>query len=120
MEAIVERFITSQTKVNEDVGQELRNQQNMIQNLERTVGTIARVLNERPNGELPPNTQVNPKDGDARKIHINALNTPTKEVSGSTSVKKSDDLHVMQAQPRVVPLREYQPKIPFSRKFEAS
>jgi hypothetical protein len=54
--AIVEKFIASQTKVNEDVGQALRNQQSMIQNLERTVGTTARVLNERPNGELPPNT----------------------------------------------------------------
>ena len=95
MEAIVEKFIASQTKVNEDDGQALRNQQSMIQNLDRTVGTIARVLNERPSGKLPPNTQVNPKDGDARKIHINALNTPTKEVSGSTSIEKSDDFHVV-------------------------
>ena len=79
MEAIVEKFIVSQTKVNEDVSQALRNQQSMIQNLERTVETIAKVLNERPNRELPPNAQVNPKDGDARKIHINALNTPTKD-----------------------------------------
>jgi len=96
LEKIVEKFIASQTKVNEDIGQALRNQYSMIRNLERTVGTIAQVLNERPNGELPPNTQVNPKYGDARKIHINVLNTPTIEVSKSTSVKKSDDLHVVQ------------------------
>ena len=68
-------------------------------------------LNERPNGELPPNTQVNPKDGDARKIHINALNIPKKEVSGSTSTRSSDDLNVVQVKPKMAPLREYQPKL---------
>ena len=117
LEAIVEKFIVNQTKVNEEVGQALRNQQSMIQNLERTVGTIAKVLNERTNGELPPNTQVNPKDGDTRKIHINALTMPTKEVSESTSIKKTDNLHVVQVQPKKVPLREYHPEIPFPQRL---
>ena len=66
---------------------------------------------------LTPNTQVNPKDGDARKVHINALNIPTKEVSGSTSTRSSDDLNVVQVKPKMAPLSEYQPKIPFPQRL---
>ena len=62
--------------------------------------------------------KVNPKDGDARKIHINAINTPTKEVSGSTSIVKSDDIHIVQVQKKVAPLREYRPDIPFPERLK--
>ena len=75
-------------------------------------------MNERPNGELPPNTQVNPKDRDARKIHINAINTPTKEISSSASIEKSDDLYIVQVQKKVTTLREYRPKIPFPERLK--
>ena len=71
--------MVSQTKVNEDINQALNNQQSMIKNLERIVGNIARMLNERPLGELPPNTQVNPRGEDAKTIHINVVTTPEKE-----------------------------------------
>ena len=57
--------------------------------------------------------QVNPKYGDARKIHINPINTPTKEVTDSACIEKYDDLHIVQVQKKVIPLREYRPKIPF-------
>ena len=52
LDAIVEKFMLSQSKINEDVRQTLRNQQSVIQNLERDVGRIAQALTERPPGEL--------------------------------------------------------------------
>ena len=61
---------------------------------------------------------MNPKDADARKIHINAINTPTKEVSGSTSIEKSHGLHIVQVQKKMAPLRQYHPKIPFSERLK--
>ncbi|KAJ9547041.1 hypothetical protein OSB04_019584 [Centaurea solstitialis] len=55
------QFMDAQKKINDEVGSYLRNHQSVIQNLELQVGRIAQTLAERTQGELPTQTQVNPK-----------------------------------------------------------
>ncbi|KAJ9546639.1 hypothetical protein OSB04_019182 [Centaurea solstitialis] len=55
------QFMETQKKINEEVGSYLRNQQSVIQNLELQVGRISQTLSGRTQGELPTQTQVNPK-----------------------------------------------------------
>ncbi|XP_071688830.1 uncharacterized protein [Rutidosis leptorrhynchoides] len=43
-------------------GQQIRNQQTSFQNFESTVGRLSNQVVERPQGTLPLNTQVNPKN----------------------------------------------------------
>ena len=86
----MEKFIVNQTKVNEDVKQVHRNQQSMIQNLERIDGKMAQELTKRLPGELPPNTQENLKGDAAQKIHINAVTVSEKKVSGFKERTESD------------------------------
>ncbi|XP_071695579.1 uncharacterized protein [Rutidosis leptorrhynchoides] len=47
-----------------------RNQQAAIHNLEQQIGQLANQRNERKSGELPSNTDANPKNG-----HVNAITT---------------------------------------------
>ena len=72
---IVEKFMIGQSKKNEDVRQSLRNQQSVIQNLERDVDKIAKILVKRPVGELPQNTQANPRWEPLQKSHVNVITT---------------------------------------------
>ena len=45
---------------------EMRGQKASIQNIEKQVGQMAKMLSERPHGGLPGNTEPNPKG------HVNA------------------------------------------------
>ncbi|KAJ9547223.1 hypothetical protein OSB04_019766 [Centaurea solstitialis] len=60
-EEVIENFMASQAKVNEEVSLRLRNQQSTLQNIEDQVGRISQTLSGRIQGELPTQTQVNPK-----------------------------------------------------------
>ncbi|KAJ9546347.1 hypothetical protein OSB04_018890 [Centaurea solstitialis] len=55
------QFMDAQKKLNDEVGSYLRNHQSTIQNLELQVGRVSQMLNEKTQGELPTQTQVNPK-----------------------------------------------------------
>ncbi|KAJ9566925.1 hypothetical protein OSB04_002891 [Centaurea solstitialis] len=55
------QFMDMQKKLNDEVSSYLRNHQSTIQNLELQVGRVSQMLSERTQGELPTQTQVNPK-----------------------------------------------------------
>ncbi|KAJ9557349.1 hypothetical protein OSB04_011963 [Centaurea solstitialis] len=61
------QFMDAQKKLNDEVGSYLRNHQSTIQNLELQVGHVSQMLSERTQGELPTQTQVNPKKEDKGK-----------------------------------------------------
>ncbi|KAJ9552529.1 hypothetical protein OSB04_016574 [Centaurea solstitialis] len=78
------QFMDAQKKINDEVGSYLRNHQSTIQNLEMQVGRISQLLSERTQGELPTQTQVNPKVENAK---------PMLMVVGETSKKNWTDIY---------------------------
>ncbi|KAJ9535731.1 hypothetical protein OSB04_un001117 [Centaurea solstitialis] len=78
------QFMDAQKKINDEVGSYLRNHQSIIQNLELQVGRIAQTLTERTQGELPTQTQVNPKVENAK---------PMLMMAGTKSKKAGTDIY---------------------------
>ncbi|KAJ9546494.1 hypothetical protein OSB04_019037 [Centaurea solstitialis] len=81
------QFMESQKKINEEVSSYLSNQQSVIQNLELQVGRIAQTLSGRTQGELPTQTQVNPKV-DASKTVLMVDGVTTKKAWTDIYTKK--------------------------------
>ncbi|KAJ9542481.1 hypothetical protein OSB04_028987 [Centaurea solstitialis] len=79
------QFMDAQKKINDEVGSYLRNHQSTIQNLEMQVGRISQLLSERTQGELPTQTQVNPKVDNTK---------PMLMVAGATSKKTWTDIYM--------------------------
>ncbi|KAJ9538828.1 hypothetical protein OSB04_031561 [Centaurea solstitialis] len=78
------QFMDAQKKINEEVGLYLHNHQSTIQNLEIQVGRISQLLSERTQGELPTQTQVNPKVDNTK---------PMLMMAGATSKKTWTDIY---------------------------
>ncbi|KAJ9544513.1 hypothetical protein OSB04_024220 [Centaurea solstitialis] len=78
------QFMDAQKKLNDEVGSYLRNHQSTIQNLELQVGRVSQMLSERTQGELPTQTQVNPKVENAK---------PMLMITGEPSKKKWTDIY---------------------------
>ncbi|KAJ9565025.1 hypothetical protein OSB04_000991 [Centaurea solstitialis] len=78
------QFMDAQKKLNDEVGSYLRNHQSTIQNLELQVGRVSQMLSERTQGELPTQTQVNPK--------VENVN-PMLMITGESSKKKWTDIY---------------------------
>ncbi|KAJ9557142.1 hypothetical protein OSB04_011756 [Centaurea solstitialis] len=78
------QFMDAQKKLNDEVGSYLRNHQSTIQNLELQVGRVSQMLSERTQGELPTQTQVNPKVENAK---------PMLMMTGEPSKKKWTDIY---------------------------
>ncbi|KAJ9535556.1 hypothetical protein OSB04_un001308 [Centaurea solstitialis] len=78
------QFMDPQKKLNDEVGSYLRNHQSTIQNLELQVGRVSQMLNERTQGELPTQTQVNPKVENVK---------PMLMITGEPSKKKWTDIY---------------------------
>ncbi|KAJ9556112.1 hypothetical protein OSB04_010726 [Centaurea solstitialis] len=74
----------AQKKLNDEVGSYLRNHQSTIQNLELQVGRVSQMLSERTQGELPTQTQVNPKVENVK---------PMLMITGEPSKKKWTDIY---------------------------
>ncbi|KAJ9552776.1 hypothetical protein OSB04_016821 [Centaurea solstitialis] len=74
----------AQKKLNDEVGSYLRNHQSTIQNLELQVGRVSQMLSERSQGELPTQTQVNPKVENVK---------PMLMMTGEPSNKKWTDIY---------------------------
>ncbi|KAJ9553606.1 hypothetical protein OSB04_017651 [Centaurea solstitialis] len=78
------QFMDAQKKLNDEVGSYLRNHQSTIQNLELQVGRVSQMLSERTQGELPTQTQVNPKVENVK---------PMLMMTGEPSKKKWTDIY---------------------------
>ncbi|KAJ9566840.1 hypothetical protein OSB04_002806 [Centaurea solstitialis] len=65
-------------RLNDEVGSYLRNHQTTIQNLELQVGRVSQLLSERTQGELPTQTQVNPKVENAKPM-LMMIREPSKK-----------------------------------------
>ncbi|KAJ9541208.1 hypothetical protein OSB04_027714 [Centaurea solstitialis] len=78
------QFMDAQKKINDEVGSYLCNHQSTIQNLEMQVGRISQLLSERTQGELPTQTQVNPKVDNAKPMFM---------VAGATSKNTWTDIY---------------------------
>ncbi|KAJ9543928.1 hypothetical protein OSB04_023635 [Centaurea solstitialis] len=78
------QFMDAQKKLNDEVGSYLRNHQSTIQNLESQVGRVSQMLSERTQGELPTQTQVNPKVENVK---------PMLMMTGEPSKKKWTDIY---------------------------
>ncbi|KAJ9556458.1 hypothetical protein OSB04_011072 [Centaurea solstitialis] len=78
------QFMDTQKKLNEEVGSYLCNHQCTIQNLELQVGRVSQMLSERAQGELPTQTQVNPKVENAK---------PMLMMTGEPSKKKLTNIY---------------------------
>ncbi|KAJ9547297.1 hypothetical protein OSB04_019840 [Centaurea solstitialis] len=78
------QFMDAQKKLNDEVGSYLRNHQSTIQNLELQIGRVSQMLNERTQGELPTQTQVNPKVENVK---------PMLMMTGEPSKKKWTDVY---------------------------
>ncbi|KAJ9557353.1 hypothetical protein OSB04_011967 [Centaurea solstitialis] len=80
LESVLEKFMTTHTKINEEVQQAMRNKQSIIQSVERNVGKIAEMLTARMKGKLPPHTQPNLKE-EPCKAHVNVVITQQDKVN---------------------------------------
>ncbi|KAJ9544928.1 hypothetical protein OSB04_024635 [Centaurea solstitialis] len=78
------QFMDAQKKLNDEVGSYLRNHQSTIRNLELQVGRVSQMLSERTQGELPTQTQVNPKVENVK---------PMLMITGDPSEKKWTDIY---------------------------
>ncbi|KAJ9542101.1 hypothetical protein OSB04_028607 [Centaurea solstitialis] len=78
------QFMDAQKKLNDEVSSYLRNHQSTIQNLELQVGRVSQMLSERTQGELPTQTQVNPKVENVK---------PMLMMTGEPSKKKWTDIY---------------------------
>ncbi|KAJ9561910.1 hypothetical protein OSB04_007070 [Centaurea solstitialis] len=78
------QFMDMQKKLNDEVSSYLRNHQSTIQNLELQVGRVSQMLSERTQGELPTQTQVNPKVENEK---------PMLMMTGEPSKKKWTDIY---------------------------
>ncbi|KAJ9566831.1 hypothetical protein OSB04_002797 [Centaurea solstitialis] len=78
------QFMDMQKKLNDEVSSYLRNHQSTIQNLEMQVGRVSQMLSERTRGELPTQTQVNPKVENVK---------PMLMMTGEPSKKKWPDIY---------------------------
>ncbi|KAJ9556430.1 hypothetical protein OSB04_011044 [Centaurea solstitialis] len=78
------QFMDAQKKLNDEVGSYLRNHQSTIHNLELQVGRVSQMLSERTQGELPTQTQVNPKVENVK---------PMLMITGEPSKKKWTDIY---------------------------
>ncbi|KAJ9557895.1 hypothetical protein OSB04_012509 [Centaurea solstitialis] len=78
------QFMDAQKKLNDEVSSYLRNHQSTIQNLELQVGRVSQMLSERTQGELPMQTQVNPKVENVK---------PMLMMTGEPSKKKWTDIY---------------------------
>ncbi|KAJ9556254.1 hypothetical protein OSB04_010868 [Centaurea solstitialis] len=78
------QFMDAQKKLNDEVSSYLRNHQSTIQNLELQVGRVSQMLSERTQGELPTQTQVNPKVENEK---------PMLMMTGEPSKKKWTDIY---------------------------
>ncbi|KAJ9553587.1 hypothetical protein OSB04_017632, partial [Centaurea solstitialis] len=78
------QFMDTQKKLNDEVSSYLRNHQSTIQNLELQVGRVSQMLSERTQGELPTQTQVNPKVENVK---------PMLMMTGEPSKKKWTDIY---------------------------
>ena len=75
LELLLTQFVSNQLQINEknDViheehNQAFRHQQASIQNLEKDVAKIAKMLSGRPMGSMPSNTETNPRKEQAKAI----------------------------------------------------
>ncbi|KAJ9556612.1 hypothetical protein OSB04_011226 [Centaurea solstitialis] len=76
------QFMDAQKKLNDEVGWYLRKHQSTIHNLKLQVGRVSQLLSEMTQGELPTQTQVNPKVENAK---------PMLMMTGETSKKNEPD-----------------------------
>ncbi|KAJ9556996.1 hypothetical protein OSB04_011610 [Centaurea solstitialis] len=84
------QFMDAQKKLNDEVGSYLRNHQSTIQNLELQVGRVSQLLSERTQGELPTQTQVNPKVENAKPM-LMMTGEPSKKKWTDIYTKKDDE-----------------------------
>ncbi|XP_048231759.1 uncharacterized protein LOC125370423 [Ricinus communis] len=122
------KFITSTETTFEQTDSALRNQQASIQNLESQIGRIPKMLAERQPGTFPSTTEPNSKE------HVNAImlrpgkfvpspssisNTNADaQVDSSRKVKVTKAKELEKEEAKEVPLREYQPKIPYPARLK--
>ncbi|KAJ9544826.1 hypothetical protein OSB04_024533 [Centaurea solstitialis] len=78
------QFMDMQKKLNDEVSSYLCNHQSTIQNLELQVGRVSQMLSERTQGELPTQTQVNPKVENVKRMLM---------MTGEPSKKKWTDIY---------------------------
>ncbi|KAJ9544890.1 hypothetical protein OSB04_024597 [Centaurea solstitialis] len=78
------QFMNMQKKLNDEVSSYLRNHQSTIQNFELQVGRVSQMLSERTQGELPTQTQVNPKVENVKLMLM---------MTGEPSKKKWTDIY---------------------------
>ncbi|PWA57398.1 hypothetical protein CTI12_AA408750 [Artemisia annua] len=60
--AMMTKFCNNQEAKNNQVDSTLQNQQATLKELQNQIGRISKMLQERPQGGLPSNTEQNPKD----------------------------------------------------------
>ncbi|KAA3456599.1 Transposon Ty3-I Gag-Pol polyprotein [Gossypium australe] len=95
----------------QDTGTTLKNQQASIKGIEsqvgeltKTVGQLAKLISKRPQGRLPSNTKINPKE------QTQAITT--QDSIGLDEPNSIQENRVTQEKPKSI-IKKYQPRIPY-------
>ncbi|PPR86642.1 hypothetical protein GOBAR_AA34049 [Gossypium barbadense] len=70
---MLSKFISVLETFFQNIETALKNQQASIQGLETQIGQLSKLISERPQGSLPSNTKINPKE------QLNAINVQDEE-----------------------------------------
>ncbi|XP_048229405.1 uncharacterized protein LOC125369945 [Ricinus communis] len=108
LEELMTKFIATLENRFQQADTAIRKQQASIQNLENQIGQLSRMMAERQPGTLPSNTQSNPREH-AKVDESKKEDKP--EEKGKEAVEENEDS-------KKIPLRPYQPPIPYPAKLQ--
>ncbi|PPR85868.1 hypothetical protein GOBAR_AA34823 [Gossypium barbadense] len=93
----------------------LKNQQASIQGLETQIGQLSKLISERPQGSLPSNTELNPRE------HLNAISAQDKEgfIAPELELQQDNAMNkgreeVNDDDPKQVSMN-YEPRVPYPK-----